>query len=172
MELVAVRVRVLARPGLAGDLRQGRVLDQQGGRIDADAGDAPVEPEPQDVLVLGANVGVVPVQVRLLGGEQVQVPLAGRAVRVRVSASRCGPEKFETQWVGISSPSRPGPGRNQKRARSGEPGPAASAAWNHGCWSETWFGTMSTMVRMPSASASAMRRSASSSVPNAGSMAR
>ena len=45
---------------------------------------------------------------------------------------------------------RPCPGRNQKRSRSGEPGADASAARNHGCWSETWFGTMSTIVRMPS----------------------
>ena len=52
------------------------------------------------------------------------------------------------------------------------PGPAASAAWNHGCWSETWLGTMSTIVRMPSASASAISASASSSVPKAGSIAR
>ena len=44
----------------------------------------------------------------------------------------------------------PRPGRNQKRARSGEPGAAASASWNHGCSLETWFGTTSTIVRMPS----------------------
>ena len=30
--------------------------------------------------MLGADVGVIPVEVRLLGGEQVQVPLAGHAI--------------------------------------------------------------------------------------------
>ena len=43
----------------------------------------------------------------------------------------------------------PRPSRNQNRSRSGEPGPAASAAWNQACWSETWLGTTSMIVRMP-----------------------
>ena len=34
-------------------------------------------------------------------------------------------------------------GRKMNRARSGCPAPAASAAENHGCWSEKWLGTMS-----------------------------
>ena len=92
---------------------------------------------------------------------------SGFVVRVHVL-----PWKSETQCVGICSPCSPLPGWNQNRSRSGEPGPAASAAWNHSCWSETWLGTTSMMVRMPRASASSMTCSASSSVPNAGSMAR
>ena len=83
-----------------------------------------------------------------------------------------GPEKLDGQPVGISSPFGPRPGWNQNRARSAEPGGDASAAWNQGCWSETWLGTTSTIVRIPSAAASAIRSSASSSVPNAGSIAR
>ncbi len=66
------------------------------------------------------------------------------------------PWKLDTQCVGISAPSAPLPGWNQKRSRSAEPGPAWSAAWNQTCWSEMWFGTMSTIVRMPSAAASAI----------------
>ena len=53
-------------------------LDQSGGHIDAEAVDAPVEPEPQGRLEVRADVGVVPVEVRLGGVEQVQVPPPAR----------------------------------------------------------------------------------------------
>src|SRR6202522_4606447 len=53
------------------------------GYFDADAVDAAVEPEAQDRLELGPDLRVGPVEVGLLRGEQVQVPLAGRAVRSR-----------------------------------------------------------------------------------------
>jgi hypothetical protein len=92
---------------------------------------------------------------------------SGFAVRVQVP-----PEKLDTQSVGGSSPPGPRPGWNQNRWRSGDPGPAASAARNHSCRSDTWLGTMSTIVRMPSAAPSAISSSASATVPNAGSIAR
>src|SRR4051812_43721702 len=38
-------------------------------------GSSPVEPEAQHVLELAADVRVVPVEVGLLGGEQVEIPL-------------------------------------------------------------------------------------------------
>jgi hypothetical protein len=82
------------------------------------------------------------------------------------------PWKLDTQCVGICEPSSPLPGWNQNRWRSGDPGSAFNAAWNQGCWSETWFGTTSTIVRIPSAAASAISASASSRVPKAGSIAR
>ena len=62
-------------------LGQRRVLGQQRGGIDPDAVDAAIEPEPQDVLELLPHLRVGPVEVRLLGREQVQVPLPRRAVR-------------------------------------------------------------------------------------------
>jgi hypothetical protein len=52
------------------------------GDVDAEAVDPAVEPEPQRLLEVGPHFGVRPVQVRLLGGEQVQVPLPGAAVGV------------------------------------------------------------------------------------------
>ena len=87
VQLVAVLGGVLAGALLLADLGQVGILDQQGRGVDAHARDAAVEPEPQDVLVLAAHVGVVPVEVGLLGREHVQVPLARRAVGVR----RAGP---------------------------------------------------------------------------------
>ena len=53
------------------------VLEQAGGDVDAEAVDAPVQPEAQHLLEVVADRGVAPVQVGLLGREQVQVPLAG-----------------------------------------------------------------------------------------------
>ena len=64
--------------GLLGELG---ILDEQGRRIDPDAGHTAVEPEPKDILVLGPHIGVRPVEVGLLGREQMQVPLA-RPVRI------------------------------------------------------------------------------------------
>ena len=88
MQLVAIRVGMLAGPGCRRNLRQGRVLHQQHRRIDPDTGHATVEPEAEHGLVFGSNVRVAPVQVGLLGREQMEVPLAGCAVRV--SRSRPG----------------------------------------------------------------------------------
>ncbi|MGC0346441.1 hypothetical protein RKD34_002021 [Streptomyces sp. SAI-218] len=56
------------------------VLVEAGGDVDAEAVDAPVEPEAQDAVELGAGLGIAPVPVGLLGREHVQVPLAGAAV--------------------------------------------------------------------------------------------
>ena len=62
-----------------------------------------------------------------------------------------GPPKIDRQSFGGRSPPGPRPGRNQNRSRSGDPGPAASAAWNQRWRSEQWFGTTSMIVLMPSA---------------------
>ena len=66
-----------------------------------------------------------------------------------ITRDHAGPPNSDSQPVGAISPSSPSPSRNQKRSRSGEPGPDASAAWNHTWWSDTWLGTTSMMVRMP-----------------------
>src|SRR5690606_6102653 len=70
---VGLRVRGVGQLG---------VLEEAGGDVDAEAVDAPVEPEPQGAVELGGDLGVAPVPVRLLGREHVQVPLAGPAVRL------------------------------------------------------------------------------------------
>src|SRR2546430_13813291 len=62
------------------EVRQCRVLEQERGGVDANAGDAAVEPEAQHALVFAPDVVVLPVEVGLLGCEQVQVPLARGAV--------------------------------------------------------------------------------------------
>ena len=64
------------------EVGQHAVLEQERGRVDSHAGNATVEPEAQHVLVLPTDLLVVPVEIRLLGREEMQVPLARRAVGV------------------------------------------------------------------------------------------
>ncbi len=85
-----VPVRVDDALGRVGGQREGHVLDvgqvvvlhEAVGHVDAEPVRAPVEPEAESLLELVLDVGVVPVHVRLLGGEQPQVPLAGGSVLV------------------------------------------------------------------------------------------
>ena len=60
------------------EVRERLVLLQRVGHVDPEAVDAAVEPEPQDVLELLDDLGVLPVEVRLLRSEQVQVPVTVR----------------------------------------------------------------------------------------------
>jgi len=131
------------------DVRHCRVLAQQRGRVDSDAVHAAGEPEPQDVLEFAADIEAVPVEVRLLRREQVQVPLAWCAVRLGNPGPR-GPaeDRLPVVW-GAVAPSDPRPGRNQNLDRSAKPGPAASAAVDHRCSIEQRLGTTSMMIRMP-----------------------
>jgi hypothetical protein len=62
------------------EIRQGRVLDQTMRDIDAEAVGPGIEPEPKHIQELLPHVRVAPVQVGLLGVEQMQVPLARRPV--------------------------------------------------------------------------------------------
>jgi hypothetical protein len=75
------RSRIARRPrrpapdlGHPGQRRVGRVLGQRAGGVEPDPVDAAVEPAPHGRL--GAHLGVVVPQVRLVDVEQVQVPLA------------------------------------------------------------------------------------------------
>ncbi len=71
-DLVAEQFQLLA-PAHVG--QAGR-LDQTVGHIDPEAVDAQVQPEAQDRAELVLDGGVVPVEVGLFGGEEVEVPLA------------------------------------------------------------------------------------------------
>lgn len=58
--------------------RLGEVLGQGVGHVDAEAVDTPVGPEAQGGAEVGADLFVAPVEVGLLGREQVQIPLSVR----------------------------------------------------------------------------------------------
>ncbi len=61
---------------LGAEVGQAGGLDEAVGDVDAEAVGAEVEPEAQDGAELVLDGGVVPVEVGLLGGEEVQVPLS------------------------------------------------------------------------------------------------
>jgi hypothetical protein len=75
VDLVTVFERVGRLSVVGVEVGQVGVLGQERGRVDAYAVGAAVEPEPQQVLELFASLGMLPVEVRLGGCEQVQVPL-------------------------------------------------------------------------------------------------
>ena len=88
--------------------RLGQVLGQGVRDVDPVAVDAAVGPEPQGGLEVVADLAVVPVEVGLLGREQVAVPLPGAVRPTRVQAE---PPKCEIQSDGGSVPSGPVPSR-------------------------------------------------------------
>src|SRR5580704_16412728 len=63
-----------------------------------------------------------------------------------VTLVQAGPPNIDFQLLGGLSPPGPAPRLNQNLSRAGDPGPAATASRNHGCWSEQWLGTMSMMI--------------------------
>jgi hypothetical protein len=71
--------------------RFGQVLGQAVGDVDPEAVDPPVGPEPQRRQKVLPHLGVVPVEVRLLLGEQVEVPLTVGNLRPCRSAEPGGP---------------------------------------------------------------------------------
>ena len=157
------RCRGAGRPaGVGVEVGQERVLDQDRGRVDPEAVHAAVEPEPQDAA--GSSS-------RTAGFSQLKSGCSG-ANRCRyhwpgvpsgsVTRVQAGPPKCETASCSAARRRR-ARGRAGTRTRSARPSAAraASASWNHGCWSEQWFGTMSRMILMPSSCASAISASTS-----------
>ena len=141
------------------------VLDQVPDHVDAEAVDAAVEPEAQHVVHRGADLGVAPVEVGLLGQERVIVVLAGRRHR---AARRCRRTRTASCWAAR----RPAPGRARCTSRAAGSSRERRLSANQGCWSEVWFGTKSSRTFRPLRCAAATSASKSASEPNSGSMSR
>jgi hypothetical protein len=96
------------------------------GHVDAEAVHPPVEPEPQDLVEVVGDLRVPPVEVGLLGGEQVEIPLpavlvegprrttedGGPVVRRASGAAASGPHVAATVRVegvsaGVDEPGMP-----------------------------------------------------------------
>src|SRR4029078_13560601 len=138
----------------------------------------------QDRIELVGDLRVGPVEVGLFWREQMEIPLTRTAVRsdaarpcraaehARPVGRRLVTARPLALAVQVSRPrgaarrAREGLLHTRVRVRG-----VARASWNHGCWSEVWFGTMSRRMRNPCAWTSSMNASASSIFPNAGSIA-
>src|SRR6478672_13428999 len=64
-----------------------RILDQRMRDVDTKAGDSTLEPEPEDLVELGTNFLVPPVEIRLLREEVVEVVLTALVVQRPGAAS-------------------------------------------------------------------------------------
>ena len=126
----------------------GDVLGDHVDDVHAEAVDPAVEPPPHHRVDRVPDLGVLPVQVGLLAGEQVQVVLAGRLVEL---PGRAGEERLPVGRLGAriaggeAAPRRPPPVpvalrgvRRRTATRS-----------NHGCSSLVWLTTRSITSRMP-----------------------
>ena len=96
---------------------------------------------------LVAHLPVVPVQVGLLRGEQVEVPLAS-AFRRYGTRCHADPPNIASHAFGGLVAVVAAPRPEDVARRSGAPG-GGDAAWNQACWSDVWLGTMSRITRMP-----------------------
>ena len=109
--------------------RLGEVLGQAVCHIDAEPVDPAVGPEPEGLEEVVADLTVVPVQVRLLGGEQVQVPLSVGNAGPGWPAEHGDPVRGRLRPVRAKSIAEdvPVPGRGSHRGgqRLAKPGVAA-----------------------------------------------
>ena len=153
-------------------VRQAVRLEEGMRDVDPEAVHALVEPEAEHAFEVVAHGRVPPVPVGLAGGEEVQVPLGVR-LGFRGSAAPGPAAEHALPVVRRKVGNEPGPelrpSTKWNMSRSGEPGPAAKAAWNSGWAEEQWLGTTSSRIRRPSEWASSKRESNSSMVPNSGS---
>ena len=127
-------------------------------RVEAEAVDAEVEPEAQDVEHRLLHLGVVVVQVGLVREEAVPVVLrraTGSQVQFDGSVS--------TKMIRASGHGRRCPTRRTSR-RSGSSG-SERDSWNHGWSADVWFMTRSAMTRMPRRCAASTKLRKSSTVP-------
>ena len=106
---------------VAGPVHGREVLDQRVGDVDPEPVHAPREPRPQHVLEHRADVGALPVEVRLLDRELVEVPLARPAVGLGDALPRRAAEHADPRRRRLGAV-RPRPSRNTNRARAGDPG--------------------------------------------------
>ena len=174
VDLVAALERVLSvrEPGLIRSCvgrsapPDRRVLDEQVGHVDPEAVDATVRPEPQRREEVLPDLVNAPVEVRLLRGEEVEVPVAVADRLPRGAAEERPPVGRRLRPVGtVAAPDHVavpcgGSGRRRQRLR------------NQACRFDVWFGTMSTMSLIPAPWRAATSSSKSSSVPSSGATAR
>jgi hypothetical protein len=99
VEVALARPRATAQPARV--IRQIRMLEVGVEHVEPEAGDRAVEPEAHHVEARGADRRVVPVEVRLLGKERVQVVLAGLLVE-----GPCRTTEIRAPVVGGPPPAR------------------------------------------------------------------
>ena len=129
---------------------QQRVLGDPRDRVQAQAVDAAIHPEADHVVHRLLDLGVVPVEVGLLGHEAVQVVLLrGLVERPRGAAGL----EHRLPVVGLVAPDVP--------VALGVLRDWSADSRNHGCWSELWFGTQSRISFIPRACVSATSSSRS-----------
>ncbi len=83
------------------EVGQPRLLDKRVGHVDPEPVHAPVEPELEDRLERGVNLRVIPVDVGLLGGEQMQVPLPWPPIHLDRAGPRGTAENAEPVVGGL-----------------------------------------------------------------------